>query len=275
MIDPSVALDAVGLLPDAEIDISDAALLLARVGEPEADWQAARVHLSELAQDAASLAAHMRDTSVLARADALAELITSRHGYTGDAESYDDLANANLIRVIERRRGLPVALGILWLHCAHASGWTAHGVDFPGHFLVALEAGGAHAVLDVFAGGTALDARSLRALLKSVEGPKAELRPELLRPMSQRAVLVRLQQNIKVRRLRAGELDGALACAETMLHFAPEHAALWQEAALMHQRLDHVAAALRCFERFLALVPKGDAATRAHAMMDELRMRLN
>jgi regulator of sirC expression with transglutaminase-like and TPR domain len=275
MIDPSAALDAVGLLPDSEIDIADAALLLARVGEPGADWQAARVHLSELARDAASLASRMTDTSVGARADALAELIVGRHDYTGDAESYDDLANANLIRVIERRRGLPVALGIIWLHCSHASGWAAHGIDFPGHFLVGLEAGGAHAVLDVFAGGKMLDARSLRAMLKSVEGGKAELRPELLRPMSTRAVLLRLQQNIKVRRLRSGQLEAALACTETTLRFAPEHAALWQEAALIHQRLDHVAAALRCFERFLALVPKGDVATRAHAMMDELRMRLN
>src|SRR5947209_20178114 len=99
MIDPSAALDAVGLLPDSEIDIADAALLLARVGEPGADWQAARVHLSELARDAAALASRTTDTSVAARADALAELIVGRHDYTGDAGSYDDLANAHLIRV--------------------------------------------------------------------------------------------------------------------------------------------------------------------------------
>ena len=36
-----------------------------------------------------------------------------------------------------------------------------------------------------------------------------------------------------------------------MLRVAPDHATLWREAALMHQRLDQVGAALRCFERFL------------------------
>ena len=42
MIDPRAALDAIGLLPDTEIDIADAALQLARVDAPDADWQAVR-----------------------------------------------------------------------------------------------------------------------------------------------------------------------------------------------------------------------------------------
>ena len=38
MSDPRDALDAIGLLPDTEIDIADAALQLARVAAPGADW---------------------------------------------------------------------------------------------------------------------------------------------------------------------------------------------------------------------------------------------
>jgi hypothetical protein len=43
----------------------------------------------------------------------------------------------------------------------------------------------------------------------------------------------------------------------------------------MNQRLERVSAALRCFDRFLALVPEGDAAARVRGAMDELRTRLN
>jgi regulator of sirC expression with transglutaminase-like and TPR domain len=93
--------------------------------------------------------------------------------------------------------------------------------------------------------------------------------------MDARAVLLRLQNNIKGRRQAAGDMAGALACAEDMLRIAPDTAMLWREAALMNQRLDRVAAALRCFERFLVLVPEGDAASRARTAMDELRSRLN
>ena len=272
MSDPREALDAIGVLPDTEIDIADAALQLARVDAPGADWRAAREHLSEIARHAVALPA----TADLAdRSEALSALLATRHGYIGDTQDYDDPANANLIRVIERRRGLPVALGILWMHAARAAGWGVHGVDFPAHFLVALEGKSTQAVLDVFHGGAALGARELRVLLKQVEGSDAELRPGLLRPMNARRVLLRLQNNIVTRRLQAGDMDGALTCTEDMLRIAPDHAELWRQAAVMNQRLERVGAALRCFERCLALVPAGGAAERVRMAMDELRGRLN
>ena len=275
MTDTRAALGAIGQLPDAEIDIADAALQLARVDAPDADWQAARAGLSELARNSAELARDVPDDDLSARAGALAGLIGGRHGYAGDMQSYDDPANANLIRVTERKLGLPVSLGILWLHAARAAGWAAHGVDFPGHFLIALQGRDSKVVLDVFDGGTPLDPKDLRALIKRVEGPKAELRPGVLQAMGSRDVLLRLQNNIKTRRLQQGDLAGALACAEDMLLVAPDYSVLWRESALINQRLDRVGAALRCFERFLKLVPQGEAASRARAAMDELRSRLN
>ena len=122
MSDPRAALEAIGVLPDVEIDIGDAALQLARVDAPDADWQAARAHLSELARDAVELADTIGTNDLSVRAEALAGLIAGRYAYAGDAETYDDLANANLISVIRRRKGLPVALGIIWLHTARAAG---------------------------------------------------------------------------------------------------------------------------------------------------------
>ena len=270
-----LALEAVGQLPDGELDLAGAALQLARIDAPEADWHVAREHLSELARDAAALATDRPDADPAVRAGALAGLMTGRWRYTGDRDSYDDLSNANLIRVVERRRGLPVALGILWLHCARAAGWEAFGIDFPGHFMIALPGRKGQLVLDVFDGGQPVDARTLRAMLKRVEGPKAELRPGLLAPMAARSVLLRLQNNIKGRRLDAGDVAGGLAALEDMLRIAPDHASLWREAALINQRMDHVGAALRCFERFLALVPEGEAAERVRSTMEELRARLN
>ncbi len=164
---------------------------------------------------------------------------------------------------------------MLWLHTAHAAGWAAHGVDFPAHFLVAMPGSGGQSVLDVFHGGTPLTSKDLRALLKKVEGETAELRPGLLRPMSSRRVLLRLQNNIRTRRLMGNDLAGALICAEDMLRVAPDHATLWQEAALLNQKLDRISAALRCYDRFLALVPDGEAAREARAIAGNLRGRLN
>jgi len=275
--DARAALDAAGQMPDAELDIAAVALQLARIDAPDADWRGAAQHLSEIARAAVEAAAadRLADAGdVGRRRAALAALLHDRFGYTGDTDTYDDLANANLLRVIARRRGLPVALGVLWLHAAEAAGWDAHGVDFPGHFLLAL-AGRGQVVVDVFAGGTALDAPTLRGTLKRYAGEKAELGPSTLAPMEKRAVLLRLQNNIKVRRLRDGDLEGALACNTDMLRIAPDTAALWREAGLMHQRLDRIGAAITALERFLLLVPEGPQALRVRTLLEELRQRLN
>ncbi len=272
-------------MPDVEIDIAGAALQFARIDAADRDWTAAELHLSTLAREAVALSRGVAPGDLPARAGALAGLLTGRHRYHGDTETYDDPANANLIHVVDRRRGLPVALGILWLHCARAIGWGAHGIDFPGHFLIALEAdqtGRQHrpptaqqVVLDVFAGGVPLQAKDLRTLLKHVSGPSVELRPGVLQPMSARRVLLRLQENVRVRRLRHQDMAGALACTENMLRIAPDNASLWREAAMINERLDHIATALKCYGRFLDLVPSGGEAARTRDAMDNLRTRLN
>lgn len=272
------ALEAAGQLPDGELDLATTALHLARLDAPDADWRAAQAVLSGIARRAvaaaaADPAADGGDTG--RRAAALAALLHGEFGLAGAAQDYDDPRNANLIHVLGRRQGLPVALGILWLHAAEAAGWGAHGVDFPGHFLLALEDPRGQLILDVFAGGAPLAAPELRALIKRVEGPKAELRPGLLAPMGKRAVLLRLQNNIKLRRLQADDVEGALRCVEDMLRLAPGHAALWREAGLMQHRLERIGAAIAAIERALELEPAGESAHRLRALLEELRNRLN
>ena len=274
MSDPRAALVAIGALPDAEIDIAEAALQLARVDAPEADWLECRAHLSRLAREAAAMAPGVAAGDAPAQAAVLAELLVAQHSYVGDAVTYDDLANANLIRVIERRRGLPVALGVLWLHAAHAAGWAAHGIDFPGHFLLALADATPPVVIDPFAGGRVLDVPDLHALLRRVEGPGAAWRPALLAPMGARAVLLRLQNNIRSRRERAGDAEGALTCLHDMLRIAPRETALWWEAARLAAQGGAVTAALAALSEVAALAPAEEAAA-ARAAMEALRSRLN
>ena len=273
-----VALDAAGGLPDPELDLVAVALQFARIDAPEADWQTAQARLSALARETVQAAMANPEADggdPEARRALLAGVIHGAGGYHGDSESYDDPANANLIRVTERRCGLPVALGILWLHAAEAAGWGAHGIDFPGHFLLGIEGARGQVVTDPFSGGQPLGPRELRNLLKAVEGERAELRPGLLAPMGKRAVLLRLQNNIKLRRLRAGDVPGALSCTEDMLRLAPDAAMLWREAGLMNQRLDRIGAAIASLERFLELAGAGESAERIRQLIEELRQRLN
>ena len=70
---------AIGQLADAEIDIGNAAMQLARVDTPDADWEAASRHLSELAQGAVPVAVAMDRDDLPARAAVLADLLVGEH----------------------------------------------------------------------------------------------------------------------------------------------------------------------------------------------------
>ncbi len=174
-------------------------------------------------------------------------------GFTGDRDSYNSLENANLMRVIDRRKGLPVALGILYLHIARKLGWNMVGLSFPGHFLLRLETDGERAILDPFDNCVVRHTIDLRELLKSTQGSEAELLPEHYEPVTDRQVLLRLQNNIKMRRLQHGALEKAIDCLQTMVLFAPNEAMLWRELGLFHGKVGNIKSAVSALETFMKL----------------------
>lgn len=242
-------LTAIGQLDDDAVPAAEAALLLAALARPGRPVDPYRRHLDALAGALMERAGAARTPD--ARADLLREVLNGRFGYEGDADTYEDLDNADLMRVIDRRRGLPVALGILYLHVARAAGWGLTGLNFPGHFLVRLEYQGDRLILDPFAGGATVDPVGLRERLKAVAGPAAELEPVHYAEASAREVVLRLQNNLKMRHLSSGRAETALAVLDGMLLVAPERPALWRECGLLSAHVGQASRAVQAFETLL------------------------
>jgi regulator of sirC expression with transglutaminase-like and TPR domain len=253
--------------------LAEAALALAARRETPEDPTACTEHLAQLAADVRLASGAASD--IAGRAQVLASVIAGRHRYRGDAETYDDLQNADLRRVIERRKGLPVALGILYIHCGRAQGWTMRGLAFPGHFLVRIEDGVERAIIDPFNGGALCGAAELRALLKATAGSAAELDPTHYAAVSDRRILLRLQNNIKQRLVRAERYAEAIATIADMLLFAPDEAPLWRESGLLNAHLDNIGAAIGAFEEYLRRDTSAVARQRTTAMLQQLKNRLN
>ncbi|MEQ8284182.1 transglutaminase-like domain-containing protein [Thalassospira sp.] len=206
---------------------------------------------------------------------ALQTVIAERNGFQGDAENYDDISNADLLQVIKRKRGLPVALGLLYIHAAQRCGIMITGIDFPGHFLLRVQANGKRRMIDPFHGGITLGPAELRELLKSFSGLDAELEPRHYRPSTDIDILLRLQNNIKVRALRAGELTLATRVIEHSLLIAPEHDGLWHQLGALYARLDQDDKALGAFEQFVQRCEDPLHRARIEAVIEELRERLD
>ena len=267
------ALRAVGTLADDEIDLADAALLLGALDLPGTSLDRYRTHVSRLGEDVAALA-HVGEPLERRRRHLNAVLFEA-HGYAGDTESYDAPENANLLQVIDRRGGLPVSLGILYIHAARAQGWAVDGLAFPGHFLVRMDEGDRRVIVDPFHQGQALEAGHLRGLLKQFQGADAELDPVHYAPVSNRAILLRLQNNIKSRALQAGDGARAVAILERMLLIAPDAGGLWYELGVVRAKLGTIKGAVEALERSLACPLPEAERSRVEASLAALTTSLH
>ena len=237
----------------ASFNLAEAALALAAVARPGLDLAPYRRHFSDLVA-----AAGRHRASGARRSDALIRAVSGDHGYRGDREGYDRLENADLARVVERRRGIPVSLGILYIATARGLGWRMSGLNTPGHFLVRLdgEDEGDDVVIDPFS-GRPLDPGEPGSL------PVAE----------DRAILIRLQNNIKSRLLDQERYEEASPVLERMLWILPRSAALWWESALVEAELGRIAGAIARLERCVGLDETGRA--RVEALKRALTAKLN
>jgi len=271
--DPEAALDAAGLAGDDALDVGRTALALAALGRPRVALDRYLDHLDELAREVAGAAADAPDAAALGRA--LDGVLAGRFDYCGDELTYDDPQNANLMRVIDRRRGLPVALGVLYMHAGRAQGWDVAGLAFPSHFLVRVQRDGGRAILDPFNRGRQLEPAAMRALLKKLMGDNAELQPAHWNPVSARDVLLRLQNNIKTRALQADDAEAAAATLRSMLRIAPGRGVLHRELALIEGRTGNLMRALEAAEAYRRLAD-GDAQRHdAALLLQQLKAKLN
>jgi len=264
----------IGTQPDEDIDLAEAALALAALDHPDVSLDRYRDHLSLLAAQVGELNPPETDT-LEGRVAALQDVLVVRHGYEGDTLTYDDIQNANMMQVIDRKKGLPVALGILFIQTARAQGWNISGLNFPGHFLVRLEYAGERIIIDPFNQGQSRTVMELRDLLKVAAGADAELTPEYYAMVGNRDILLRLQNNLKLRFMKADRVDRAVEILNGMLLFAPEEAMLWREAGLLNAHIGNLSAAVGALETFMTLGANDLLRHQTALLIQQLKSRLN
>ena len=138
-------------------------------------------------------------------------------------------------KVLERRRGQPLALGLIALELARCLEIPMVGVNFPGHFL--LRVPGADHLLDP-CGGRRLYPNDCRELLQRQYGPTMKLSAEHLVTAAPVQMLQRLSRNLRQLHLSHDDYIGALIDAERVLELGNASAADYLARASLYQRLD-------------------------------------
>ena len=183
--------------PDATLD----RLALAMAAEfRDVDVPTAMASLDTLGADL-SAAAERTSGSPEVVAVVCAEVLGGVHGFEGDRKHYDDPQNSMLDVVLERRKGLPILLSVVYIEAARRAGIAISGVGLPGHFVVGYFGASEPMLLDPFEGGR----------LISVEEPAS------LRPWLPDEIAMRMLNNLVSSYSRRGNLTHAIRAAELRL----------------------------------------------------------
>ncbi|MGH7011922.1 MAG: SirB1 family protein, partial [Caulobacteraceae bacterium] len=253
-----------GQTSDQNFPLLEAAIACAIHEDPTRDPAAARALADEGAE---------RLRARLAREpaeEALAEAMAGDLRLAGDLITYDHPDNADVLAVAERRRGIPVALGLFYLDAGRRCGLDVSGVDFPNHFLLRMETVEGPIALDPFSEGRVVLPSELtrRALHAGLTPDIADRLESLMAPASDRAVLIRLQNNIFARAVAVRDWPRAERSALRRALLDPADHRPWLDVAAAREGQGALAGALEALGR--AQILDGGAAIAARAARERV-----
>lgn len=272
-------IDEVGAAKDNDIHLANAALAVAAFDSPGILIQRYQLHIEKMVEEVGTrhqkLLSSGADDDAATQLAALKHVIADTHGYVGDNDTYDDLQNVNLIRVIERRKGMPIAISLLYIHAANEMGWQAQALNFPAHVVCRIEKAGQRILFDPFNRCEILQAPDLRRLLKTLVSDKAELSADYYEPSTRRDILIRMQNNIKLRKVESEDYEGAAKTVEVMQRLAPDEYRLLLDAGVLYARINQANAAVLALEAYIERTPNRDDQQEALALLQQIRRSLN
>ena len=256
-------------LPDEEIGLARASLALARTQYPTLNPEPILRRLDEMADRVLHEAGPSR--RLVDQVETLMRVTLRETGIRGtDSENFFDPCNSLLNKVIERREGIPIALGILLLSVGARTGIALGGTSMPLHFLVRVLGMGDPLFIDPYDGGRLLSQEGCRGFLMSLSQGRMVLDPKMLEVISSADVLTRLMTNLKLIYLDAGRLDMALMMLDRLLILNPEAPSLLRERGLTRYRMQDRGGARLDLEAYLVLADNPPDAAQIRNLLRQI-----
>ena len=259
--------------PDDEVNLAAASLYAAAAENPELDVIAYQGRIAQFgARVQSRLAVQHTNYDFIG---AIYEVLFEEAGFTGDTKNYFDPKNSHLNEVIDRLKGNPVSLSILYIEVARAAGVKVDGISLRKHFVVAAGSGDERMYIDPFHGGGLL---SRKECIVSVLGKGKvsgadldDLERKYLGPVKKRVILRRLLSNLKVAHEKHRQYDLALSASEHIQLLDPASLRNLSELAHLQTKVGNFGDAVDSLTRFLERAPAGSNTEQAESALRKLK----
>ena len=244
--------------PDPDVDLAEAALLIAKGAYPDLDVQSYLRRIDELAWGLRARVAEDAPASELIVE--LNRFLFEEHGFAPNVEDYYDPRNSFLNDVLERRVGIPITLSVLYMEVGARVGLPLQGVSFPGHFLVKCQVEAGMVILDPYCGGVSLSLQDLQQRLREARGGEVSraIVAGMLVAANKKEILTRMLRNLKAIYLDKQQHARALSIIDCIVALRPGEATEVRDRGLTYLKLECFRAALTDLEHYLELAPAAD-----------------
>lgn len=239
---------------DLDFPLLEAAICIAHDEYPELDVQSV---LGEVDQLIVRIRRRIPSDAVpLQKLRLLNQFFFHDLAFGANANDYYDPDNSFIHAVLQKRRGIPIALAVVWMELAQGLGLSVRGVAFPGHFLVRVDLPLGQAVIDP------LDGKSLsrevlverlepfRRRTGRVDDADAPL-GLFLQTAPSRDIIGRMLHNLKEIYRAQQDWRRMLATQERLIVLLPESWTEYRDRGLAHAELGNTEQALADLECYL------------------------
>src|SRR5262245_19188498 len=204
---------------EEKIELIHAALLLAKLDNEEVDVDAYRSEVDRMAKKAAAGLA--KDATDEEKLKALNTFFFEKRGFHGSRGDYYNRSNSYLNEVIDDREGLPITLCVLYMDLARRLGVSVIGIGLPGHFVTRhVPKEGEGKFIDVYERGELMTGDEAKK--KAADFTGADVADDVLKPVTKKAIVVRMLLNLLGMAQREQDADAGLRYLDGILMLRPD-----------------------------------------------------
>lgn len=204
----------------------------------------------------------------------LIDILYQQQGFKGNWQSFFEVENVLISKVLARRKGIPISMGIVFLDLLKNCGFDAQGICFPSGFIIRINLENEVLYFDPFTGKLpSWDDLELR--VRGQLGNHAQLTLDMLKPDDNKTIIKRFINVMKASYIQADVLALGLLCSDILLRIDPDDAYEVRDRGFIFQQLDCFQLASSDFEFFIEQFPEDPIVALLKQQIKQMQLEKN